>query len=232
MADPIDSRKFSDDEVREILERAVQRSASKALTSSDGMSLADLKSIAAEVGIDPVRIEEAARSVVVAPGSRPAGLWGGPLRLHAERVVEGEPGGADAPDLIAVIRRVTGRQGEVHEVGGALEWSDKGGSVTHYVSVSGRDGKSTIRAGADLSAMAVGTLLPAGVVGAFISAMGFLMGMDQGTPEVAVLALLIVPTVYLAGRTFLNRLSRKEARKLDAVVDELARMVESDPSRG
>ena len=48
MADnPLDDRTFSDQEVREVLKRAVESTPSKALRKMDGHSLADLKAIGA-----------------------------------------------------------------------------------------------------------------------------------------------------------------------------------------
>ena len=62
MADtPIDERKFTDREVREILKKAVERGPSGALAKSEGLSLTELKSIGEEVGIEPARLEDAAR---------------------------------------------------------------------------------------------------------------------------------------------------------------------------
>ncbi len=50
---PIDERRFTDREVHEILKKAVEKAPSRALATSEGMSLTELKAIGAEVGIDP-----------------------------------------------------------------------------------------------------------------------------------------------------------------------------------
>jgi hypothetical protein len=60
---PIDERRFTDRDVREILKRAVQNGPADALASSRAFSLAELKAIGKEVGIDPARLEDAARAV-------------------------------------------------------------------------------------------------------------------------------------------------------------------------
>ena len=43
---PIDERRFTEQEVREILKKTVERAPSRALVKSEGLSLADLKAIA------------------------------------------------------------------------------------------------------------------------------------------------------------------------------------------
>jgi hypothetical protein len=91
MADtPIDERKFTDREVREILKKAVERAPSRALVKSEGLSLAELKAIGEEVGIDPARLEDAARAVTGGGAGRANRILGAPTVFNFERKVERE----------------------------------------------------------------------------------------------------------------------------------------------
>jgi hypothetical protein len=227
MADtPIDKRKFTDREVHEILKRAVEKAPSRALVRNEGHSLEELKTIGAEVGIDPARLEDAARAVTLDDGNRPNRLLGGPTILNFERRVEGELGPEDTPEILSVIRRAMGHQGKLDEVGGTLEWSAKADSGERYVTLWSRDGTTTIRSSANLSNMAVLTYLPAGAIGLILSGSGIASFIKEGSLVGLVLFLVVIPVLYVILRTILSKLSGSEAGKLERVVDDLARLAE------
>ena len=117
---PVDERKFTDEEVREILKEAVKKAPSRALAKSEGLSLAELKSIGAEVGIDPSRLEDAARTITLRKSNQPNRFLGGPTILNFERKVAGEFDPDDTPEILSVIRRSMGQQGEVEEIRGLV----------------------------------------------------------------------------------------------------------------
>ncbi len=226
MADtPIDDRKFSDKEVREILKRAVETRPNQALATTDGLSLTELKAIGSEVGIDPARLEEAAKAVV-GGGHRSNPILGAPTAVHFERKVPGEFETGDAHEIFSYIRRTMGRPGEVSETQGSLEWSSDGELGDRYVAVSRRDGSTTIRASANLSNLALVTYLPAGLVGAIVSLIGLLEFFKDGSEMGLVVALTVLPILYPILRTILGKLSGAETARLEQTVDGLARMMD------
>ena len=162
---PIDERKFTDEEVQEILKEAVEKAPSRALAKGEGLSLAELKSVGEEVGIDPSRLEDAARSLALRKRNQPNRILGGPTVLNFERKVEGEFDPDDTPEILSVIRRTMSQQGEIEEIRGSLEWSGKGDASETYVTLSSRDGKTTIQGSSNLSGVAVLTYLVPGFMG-------------------------------------------------------------------
>ena len=227
MADtPLDERRFTDKEVHQILKKAVEKAPSRALGKSEGLSLAELKAIGGEVGIDPARLEDAARAITLGGGERPNRLLGGHTVLNFERKVEGEFDPRDTTEVISRIRRVMGRQGKVNEVYGSLEWSDKGESGERSVTLSSRDGTTTIRSSANLTQAAVVTFLPAGVVGFVMTFAGLARFLKSGSEVALVLGLTVLPILYQIARAIFGKLSRSESAKLQQVVDELARLTE------
>ena len=60
---PLAERRFTEDEVQEILKQAAESGRSDRLAGKQGLSLAELRVIASEVGIDPAELEQAARTV-------------------------------------------------------------------------------------------------------------------------------------------------------------------------
>lgn len=223
---PIDERKFSDQEVREILKRAVERAPSRALVKHEGLSLAELKAIGSEVGIDPSRVEDAARAVALKGVNRQNRFLGAPTTVNLERKVEGTFDPENTPEVLTTIRRVMGQQGEAAEIRGSLEWSAKGDSGERFVTVSSRDGVTSIQASANLSNAAVLTFVPGGVLALVASFIGLGKFFVDGALPGLVLFLVLVPTIYAVLRTILGRYVDSESAKLQKVVEDLARLTE------
>ena len=122
---PIEERTFTDREVREILKRAVENGPTEPLSSRRGFSLAELKSIGREVGIDPARLEDAARAVTQKndPLSNP--IVGVPTIVRYQQTVDRELDPTRTVAALSVIRRIMGHHGEVSDVSGSLEWRTK-----------------------------------------------------------------------------------------------------------
>lgn len=222
----LEERRFTDREVREILKRAVEKAPSRALVKSEGLSLAELKAIGEEVGIDPARLEDAARAVASKGVDRPVRILGAPTVLDFERRVSGELAPADTPEVLSVIRRTMGRQGEVSEVHGSLEWSAKGDSGERYITLSSRDGTTTIRGSANLTNAAVLTYLPAGIIGLVASIVGLVGFVQDGALAGLVVCLAVPFVLYPALRAAFRTVVGRDSDKLRRTVDELARLTE------
>mgnify|MGYP001812815172 CR=1 FL=1 len=223
---PLDERKFTDREVREILKKAVEKAPSRALARGEGISLSDLKSIGEEVGIDPVRVEDAARAVALRGAPKAFSLLGFERIFGFRRKVKGELDPADTAEVLQIIRRTTGLQGEADEIHGSLEWSAKGEAGERYVTVSSREGTTAISSSANLTQAAIVGYLPAGITGIVVSAVGFIGSADAGFAPGMIASLLLVPALYAIIRALLRRVGASEAAKLQRVVDDLARLVE------
>jgi hypothetical protein len=226
---PIEQRRFTDREVREIIKKAVESTSSTDLVRSEGLSLEELKAIAGDVGIDPDRLEAAARAVVMGgAGGTKNKLFGGPIVLDFEEKVPAEFDPQDTPELLSMIRRVMGQQGEAEELHGSIEWSVKGDMGERYVTLAPRDGTTTIRGSANLSNAAILTYLPVGIVGAIAAVAGTIAALNNGNPVGLIFTLGLIPILYAIMRTVLGQLSKSQARKLQRVVLELARRIGSD----
>ncbi len=223
---PIDERRFTEREVREILKRAVEKVPSRALTNSEGLSLAALQAIGEEVGIDPARIEGAARSLVHGSGRDTNTLLGAPRILHVERKVAGTLTPDDTADILSRIRRIMGRRGEANEIHGTLEWTATGESGERSVTLSSRDGTTTIQSSANLTSAALGIYLPAGMMGFIASFAGLAKFIKSGTEFGLVLALVTLPVLWPVLRSIFRRISRSEAAKAQQMVEELANLIE------
>lgn len=224
---PIDERRFSDEEIREILKKAVEKKAtSTSLVKSEGLSLAELKVIGEEVGIDPLRLDDAARAVALGKINRPSSILGGPTVLSFERKVEGVFDSEDTSEVLSVIRRTMGLQGEADEVHGSLEWSAKTDLGERYVTLSARDDKTTIFGSSNLTNAAVLTYLPVGVMGLITTFAGLARFVKSGSEVALIVGLAAIPILYPILRGIFSKITRSESVKLQKVVDDLARLAE------
>jgi hypothetical protein len=224
--DSLDLRRFSESEVRAILKKAVEDPSTGSPMSGDGLSLDELKAAGVEVGIDPSRIERAARSIVSDEKRSANPLIGTATVLNVERTTEGEIGADRTPQVLAAIRKTMGTRGSVSEVRGSLEWSAKGELGERFVTIASTGGKTTITGSANLANAAMGMFIPAGVFGLFGSIIGVTQAAEAGNLVAMVLFLALVPVLYFVLRQILKRISRHEEARLGHLVEELTKFVE------
>jgi hypothetical protein len=124
------SVKLSDSQVRKILERAAELEAAHPVEEG-ALSIGAVEQVAAEVGIPPELVREAAREL-----ARPVGAGvaergeavARPPELHRDRVaidrtIEGEVHESEYEALVDEIQGMLGIVGHVSMVGGTLTWS-------------------------------------------------------------------------------------------------------------
>ena len=133
------ARHYTDHEVSLILQRALEPTAEA--TSADphdpGLSLEQIKRIAAEVGIDPRRIELAASNLLESspvPTNPYAGI---PTTVQFQTTVPGmEVADVSRHDFVDLIRSTLGRQGIVGDEAGSLQWKARDPFGGRYVSLT------------------------------------------------------------------------------------------------
>lgn len=172
----------------------------------------------------------AARDMDAEGRSAATPLMGAPAVLHAERRVSGVMAEEDVPELLATIRKVMGQPGTVSEVHGAFEWNSGAEGETRHVSISSKDGVTTVAATSNITSAAVVSLLPAGALGLVGTVLGLGTFAKSGTMLGLALGLTILPSALLGARQLFKRVSRSEARKVEAVAQELAARIEDSSS--
>jgi hypothetical protein len=223
----VDERRFTDEEVREILRRAVARTSSRAVAKREGLSLEELKAIGAEVGIDPVQLEDAARAVATGGGTRADSIVGTPRSMYFERTVDGSLEPDDASEVLSIIRRIMGHHGDVRQIHDSLEWSTSGDAGTRHVTVVSKEGRTTVRTSANLTTLAVVSYLPAGVIGLIATMIGVVGYSESGNLFALAGGLSALPVLYGVVRRLIRKLSRSESAKLQRVADEVAALAQS-----
>ncbi len=227
--------------------KAVVPRTSSGLTASTTleheMSITAVERIAAEAGIAPQHVRQAARIVDSSdPPDKPT--WFGRMTrpLVVERTVQGEVSEDDLPVLVELIRGSTGHTGLVSTLGRSLEWRSieqtfaggwdpsrgPSGIRDVYVTITPRGGRTKIRVEermerTRLMSLAMGT---AGMVPAIVLAGVFSAGVADGWAGLSVVVALGA-AAFGGATAYVRRLARKrsvEARELaDRLADEIAR---------
>jgi len=142
-------RRFTDKEVALILRRASDletRTSSTAMASGRGLTLSDLREIAAEAGIDPELVSRAVTEMEGPRGIRTGSLLAGPGTVQREvRAVPEELSREELADLVRVVDEEVRDQGTVQEALGHVRWTSQGRILSTQVSLEPGEGETLMR---------------------------------------------------------------------------------------
>ena len=234
-------RRFSDGEVQEIMRRAAEMDAAQP-TMSGALTIGGLQQAAAEAGIDPAMVRQAAGQLASpvppvedhrAPVRPFSAAWfaGGPVRIAVERVVSGELSQADCAYLIEEVRTSVGSIGIVSTLGKTVSW------VTQRAAGSGlgRDVQLTITMRGGMTRISIREGLGAMAGGIFGGIGGGVGGGGLGPVSAALASAhiltgaafaLFVPLwlagVYATTRSVYHYSSKRRVRQIEELADRLA----------
>lgn len=231
-AAPADAPRYTEREFALILRKAAELASRPGETpgSEPGFSLREIKAIAADVGIDPALVEQAAR--LVPADSGPSGLErviGGAVRYRRDFRVAGELTEERASRLLAALRDAYGQHGDGETGASALSWSSRGEPSRTFASAYSEDGGTRVRLGVDRQGGLLLTTflnLTGGVVAASIA--GAILDPGSFTAGAAILGSGVA--AGLAGaRTTWAITSRRTRERLDALVASIGEAVGQKP---
>jgi hypothetical protein len=217
-------RRFGDEQVRRILRDAAElqeRSSVQPLDSARGLTLEELRQIAAEVGIDPGFVDLAASHAdapVERSGSRAVGA---PTRWHFRTTVPGEIEQGDLDRILQVIRATLQQKGEVSEVWGRIEWSHEEVGST-IVGISQRDGATEFDVSSVKSEEATVIHLMGVVFGGILGGAGLGAALGLSGPAVLPLIAAMGGVSYVGARLGWKARSAWWERRLRTLTERLA----------
>jgi hypothetical protein len=233
-----DRRVYSDEEFALILRKAAELAEPPDPTShsQSGLTLAEMKAAASQVGIDPALVERAARLLTASDSAAPSFMErviGGRAR-HSSRaefpIVLDE---ARAAQLLSAIRISVGRTGDGHSSALGLTWrsSDDGGSVLSLTAQTDQEGTS-VQADLDRRGTLVAVASLTGV-GCFMATLfgGTVAGeLFPGLEPAG--ALFGLAAVLAVGRAYWRSSSRRARDRLSRVIDAVSQFLtrSGDPS--
>jgi serine/threonine protein kinase len=231
-------KKYREGEVRDIIKRASELELERQ-TEEGALSVGGMEQAAAEVGIPPARVQEAARDLSSPSGSPfPVKLdkpspwsWflGRNAKIRIERVVEGEVPDDEFPVLVDEIRTSLGIIGHVNAFGRSLTWSTappgQGVGRNIQISISPRAGYTRIYLEESL-AEAAGGLFGGMFGGGGGATVGISLGVGIDTLHAPVLAAIVAvvgaSSWYLGARSIFVSLGRNRERTLADLANRLA----------
>ncbi len=145
-----DRRVYSDEEFALILRQAAELGsrAEPPGASSAGLTLTEMKAIAAQVGLDPALVEQAARTLVAKVTASPVErLIGGPLRHNQEVRFPIELDENKAALLLSAVRisaALAGRQDVGHSGSMGMTWHDGGDTEALSITAHQEEGDTAV----------------------------------------------------------------------------------------
>lgn len=224
-------RRYSEDEVGLILRTAARSSPPAVPSNVEGLTLGQLKEIAAEAGIDGMAVEVAAQKLDAPVPARRNPFLGTPVAPQHERWVSAQVEPPDYADLLLAIRRAMGRQGVVRTELDGLEWSARDALGGRYISIRPSGDRTLVRALGNLRDSAMVSFLGGGAMGgaltlAVLKATGLLAALGLGAAPVIALA------AYLPARLIWRWRFRTEDAALRDAVSGVVRALEHPAEDG
>ena len=222
--------RFGDDDISRILQKAAElqeRAAAVPGESGRGLTLAELRQVALEAGIDPRFVDLAASDFGGDVETRESVLAGGTLQWHYHVAVPTEIDDGDRERILQTLRGLLGRKGTLEDVFGRMEWTYEDGLGPVIVGISSRDGVTDI----DVTAARSGE---AGMIHGLAIPFG---GIAVGVIAAKALAIsgpLVLPLIgvgglasYVAARFSYGLRARWWEKRLQKVVSRLRAVVQS-----
>lgn len=228
-----ESRRFDEKEFALILRNAAELQARESAHGPrGGMTLREIEMIAAEAGIDPKYLRQAAQNLTVHAPTVWERIVGPATSIHAQRTVSGEYDADALAVLVDAAQMELGRAGTARDALGGIEWKAEDSFGEIHVTARPRGGETRIQVSTDRreSAALLVSLLPvAGAVAGGIAGATFLP-----VPELAAVAGGLVAGAGAARglwQTIANRWQKRVRVLLDRVVSatEASRKKETTP---
>jgi hypothetical protein len=235
MAD--DQRLYSDEEFALILRKAAElasRTESPA-ASSGGLTLAEMKSAAAQAGLDPALVERAARMLAAtARTSRLERLTGGPLRHEHEAQIPVKLDEQSAARLLSAIRinaSLAGNRDMGHSSAMGMTWHDGGELESLRISARPDEDGTTVSVALDrrgtLGVMAMGS----GIV-TFLATLFSVYGLYPEAPALGIAgAIAGVGGVLGIARGYWASSTRRVRERISAVMDAITQTLSRPETR-
>lgn len=229
-----DKRLYDDAEIAEILERATAAQQGLApVESASGLSLEQIQDIASEVGIDPNRIADAAKSLELRATALPAQRFlGAPVTVSRVVPIERPLTDQEWLRLVTDLRATFGARGQLESYGPLRTW--RNGNLHVFVEPDGEAYRVRMhtRKGSVSRVSALAGM--AGFFSLLIAVLTFSGTADDSAPIMALAFLLMGLGGLVVARLGLPSWARLRGEQMDQIAERLRYLLhspaESDPS--
>ena len=233
-------RRYSDEEVRQLLKRAAELESHTANLSAprDGPTLADLEAIAGEAGINPAALRNAARELEAAstsssePSDLASGLLGAPVSLELEKVVPGALPERVLENLVPLLQRASDSVGQTSLLGRTLTWQSTNPQSARQLVATVTGGRNETRLVVEERYGNLAGGLFGGIIGGVGGGLGLGVGFGVGLGALgSTLFAAVFPLAVITGSFFLSRgifssFVRKRHRVLERMMGEMTTIIQ------
>ncbi len=214
------NRKYNEHELRQLMRRATEKQRRSDEQDAAGLSLDEIKRIAAEVGVNPKFVEMAAEELGDdSLTTKVSKVLGGSYELEARRRTPGALDGKAMAAIASSIRQHSKSDaGHIETLGDSLHWRTSSGNVnTRSLVVTDDDGACSISASASYGGVAA--LLH--MTPAIMTLIGVMMiaGRPDVTPGLVMLS--IAAALFVCMRFAYASMARKMEKDTIEMVDEV-----------
>lgn len=230
-------RRYSDREVRRLLERAAELQYSEAESpEASGLTLLQLEAIAREAGIDVDAVRRAAAELDTdgAAGRLATRIAGAPLAVVLQRVLPAEVAPETFEAVIPLIRAAAGAQGQASQVGRTLSWQAQNSTSARELGVfiTSRDGETRIRIEERYGTLA-GAVFGGGL-GGIGGGVGIGVGVGVGAALGSAVMMIgfpvaVIGLTYLGSRTLFGNVVSRRRRVLGRLMAEIVEALAGGP---
>ena len=221
----IDEPRYSEEEFAVILRKAAELQASpRAVRRTDGLSLEEMKSIAAEAGLDPQLVERAAGLVPRVPELNPVERFlGGAVKYRLEHTVPVALTDERIGAVTSAIRSAADHHGKLEANVAGLEWRSYGEPSQMYVTAMKGPDQTNVSVSVDRNA----GLLLTGLVNTLGGVLAGVLGYGLLEPESAIVTTGLIAAGLGGGlmtaRAYWRASSRSFRRKVDQIMESVTR---------
>ena len=219
-----DSRRYDEQEIAEILQRATEADEAAPPAAGSGLTLAQIQEVGSEVGITPARIEHAARSLDVTSASPPASFLGAPRSVTRMVPLDRPLSDDEWMRLVVILRETFAAKGTVESIGPLRTWYNGNLQVhvepwenSHRVRMTTFKGNVT-----EMTAMGAAFLFMAILTGLLIY---FKKGMDVGLIMSAMFGALGLGAIGSA-RISLPSWADRRAAQMEEIAERIPRLLD------
>ena len=215
-------RRYDDDEVAEIFQKAAEGPQSLPLQSARdaGMTLAELQDIGREVGISPEAVKRAARSLAMRPQAGVRTFLGLPIGVQRTIALDRPLTEGEWERLVVELREVFNARGAVSSNGSFRQWTNGNLQALLEPTVNGHRLRLSTMKGDALVSMGVGVaMLGLSAVTSIVTAVAGHLG--GAVPGIAMLSLFGIGAIA-NGALRLPGWARRRGHQMEAITSRLA----------
>lgn len=214
------NRKYNEHEIRQLMRRATEKQRRSNEEDAAGLSLEEIKRIAAEVGVNPKFVEMAAEELGDdSLTTKVSKVLGGSYELESKRRTPGVLDGKAMAAIAASIRQHSKSDaGHIETLGDSLHWRTSSGNInTRSLIVSDDGGNCSISASAAYGGYAALLQMAPG----FMTLIGIMMIAGKGELAPGIALLSIAAVLFVAMRFAYSSIARKMEKDSIELVDEV-----------